>query len=253
MKLADLIQNLNLQIQPGEQWGVLGPEAEAFATGLQLPTSLDSITAELDGLLLAGLLSATTDPFGWLGQTVNTLEIGTRLVIIDWQYEAPNGLGPELERRVRGGKLCRWLREVGFGAVERQGGHPFYYIVQAVKGDAPATAHAGQFVVVARLDELPKNVMKPVELFGHQIIVANTGREIVAFARACPHAHYPLDQGVLRGRNLVCRSHVYMWNVLSGEPIEPVDEDFLPFYPVQIDRVRGEVAVALPASSHQKI
>lgn len=247
MKLAELVKTLNFfPIEPGQRWAILGPEAKAFRPHLPAAGWLETLSPDLDGLLLAGLLSNVADPWGWLQQTVTSLRPGASLAIIDWQYETTEGIGPELDRRIRGGRVCRWLREAGFGRVEKQGAYSHYYLIWAVKGPAPPVAQAGEYVTVATLEELPKNAMKPCDLFGHKIIVANTGKEIVAFARACPHAHYPLDRGLLRGRNLVCRSHAYMWNVCSGEPVEPADEDVLPRYPVRVDREQGQILVALP-------
>jgi nitrite reductase/ring-hydroxylating ferredoxin subunit len=102
-------------------------------------------------------------------------------------------------------------------------------------------------VTVASLAELPKNAMKVVDVFGQTIIVANTGREIVAIARACPHENSPLDKGLLRGRNIVCPLHAYIWNVHTGEPVEPADEDTLRRYPVKIDQDEGQIFVAVAA------
>lgn len=251
MKLAELVKTLDFPIEPGERWAVLGPEAGAFRLRLPAGERLDAVRPDLDGLLLAGLLSDVAGPWSWLEQTLSILRPGASLAVIDWQYETSGDAGPELERRIRGGKVCRWLREAGFGLVEKQGGHPYYYLVWAVKGPAPPIVHAGEFVAVATLEELPKNAMKPLVLFGHSIIVANTGKEIVAFARACPHAHHPLDRGLLRGRNLVCRSHAYMWDICSGEPVEPAGEDILARYPVKIDREQGQILVALAQNPHQ--
>jgi toluene monooxygenase system ferredoxin subunit len=89
--------------------------------------------------------------------------------------------------------------------------------------------------------------MKQVELFGQQIIVANTGQEIVAFAATCPHGTSPLLRGRIRGRQIICALHFYMWNVCTGDPVEPDDEDTLPTYPVKVDVERGLVRVALTA------
>ena len=116
---------------------------------------------------------------------------------------------------------------------------------KAKKGAPHFLPQANQFVDVAHLNELPKNAMKKVELFGHKIIVANTGQEIVAFTQSCPHANGPFDKGLLRGRNVVCPLHGYIWNVHSGEPVEPADEDLLPRYSVKIDADMGRILVAL--------
>lgn len=245
MKLADLVRDPGIHISPDECWAVLGPEAEAFKTVLPAVELVNSLEAEPDGLLLAGALSAQTDADVWLTHLATAAREGTILIAIDWQADGPLDYGPDLQQRFKRGKLSRILREIGFGIVETIKNRPAYYIIQAVKGPPPAVPHAGEFVPVATLDELPKNGMKVVELFGHEIIVANTGKEIIAMARACPHANSPLDKGLLRGRHIVCRLHAYMWNVKTGAPVQPDDEDTLPLYPVKIDEERAQILVAL--------
>jgi toluene monooxygenase system ferredoxin subunit len=86
--------------------------------------------------------------------------------------------------------------------------------------------------------------MKLINLFGQVVIVANTGKEIVAFAQQCPHAEGRLDEGRLRGRNVICPVHYYIWNVSSGEPVAPEDEDILPRYLVRVDHDSGKIFVA---------
>lgn len=247
MNLAQIVTNLNIQTQPGQCWAVLGPEAEAFGVKLHPAQLFDQLDPDLDGLLLARVLSSQVEAASWLEQVVTSLKDEAVLVVIDWQYEGPPNYGPDLEWRFKRGKLCRLLRESGFGLVETLDSQPVYYVVRAVKGPLSPRPHAGEFVVVAELGELSKNAMKRVELFGHKIIVANTGKEIVAFARACPHDNAPLDKGILRGRNIVCPSHAYIWNVHTGAPVEPADEDILPRYPVKVDADRGQILVALEA------
>ena len=87
--------------------------------------------------------------------------------------------------------------------------------------------------------------MKLVEVFGNRLVIANTGQEIVAFAQKCPHGNGPFDKGILRGRNVVCPLHGYIWNVCSGKPVMPEDEDTLPRYVTRLDRESGQVLVAL--------
>lgn len=251
MNLAELVTNLNIQIEKGERWSIFGPEAEAFATKIELkqPDNFLSfsqkIVPELDGLLLTGALSVTTTSQEWLERIASLMAQGATLVAIDWQADGLLKYGPPLELRFKNGRLRRLLREAGFGIVELLDEHPLYYIIKAVKGPSPPTPHADEFIDVAGLDELSKNVMKRVEIFGHKVIVANTGKEIVAFAQRCPHTTGPLDKGLLRGRKVICPLHGYIWNVCTGEPIEPADEDILPRYTVQIDTERRRVLVAL--------
>jgi toluene monooxygenase system ferredoxin subunit len=253
MKLTDLAAHIDLQIDSGSggRWAVLGPEVETdeFRTKLASTKLLEQSESNPDNLILVGAMSAQSAPLAWLAEITQSLNKGDRVIVIDWQYDGPPDVGPPLERRFRKGKVRRWFRENGFGVVTTLANQPLLYVVKAVKGPAPAVPHAGDFVAVATVAELPKNTLKRVELFGQPVVVANTGKEIVAFALACPHAGKPLDNGLLRGRNIVCRAHHYIWNVCSGEPVEPSDEDILPRYAVEVDQNTGQILVALAAST----
>lgn len=248
MNLAELVATV--PVESNLRWAVLGPEAEAFASKLAferdavLPNA-NFISPKLQGLLLAGALSVEAEPGIWLGQLLGAMPQQARLGVVDWQGDGPLDVGPDLERRFKRGRLCRQLREAGFSQIELLVNHPLYYIVQAVNQTPVPSPHAGEFVPVASVAELPKNSMKQVEVFGQPIIVANTGREFVAFALACPHAGTSLLRGKLKGRMIVCPVHYYLWNVSNGEPVEPADEDVLPVYPVKVDPVSGVIAVAL--------
>lgn len=253
MMLTDLAANIDLQIDSGSggRWTVLGPEVETdrFRAKLASTKLLDHTKPNPDGLILVGAISAQSAPLAWLAEKTEALNDGNSVVVIDWQYDGPVDSGPPLERRLRKGKVRRWFGENGFGVVTTLANQSLFYVIKAVKGPAPAVPHAGDFVAVATVAELPKNTLKRVELFGQPVVVANTGKEIVAFALACPHAGKPLDNGLLRGRNIVCRAHHYIWNVCSGEPVEPSDEDILPRYPVRVDQNTGQILVALAASA----
>ncbi|MCB0154780.1 MAG: Rieske (2Fe-2S) protein [Anaerolineae bacterium] len=243
MQLLELIPQLDLNITPIEAWHVPGPAAKRWANlaGINRPTP--AFEPDLDGLLLAEVLSTQPEPESWLAQLLPPLRLNSRLVIIDWQADGPLELGPPLEGRFKRGRLSRLLRESGFGTVETLVNHPVYYVMRAVKSPPPNHPQAGTFVEVASLAELPKNAMKRIDLFGQAVIVANTGKEIVAFAQQCPHAEGRLDEGRLRGRNVICPVHYYIWNVTSGEPVAPEDEDILPRYPVRVDPDSGKIFV----------
>ena len=253
MNLADLVTTLNIKTRPGEHWLVISPEANIFGAKLsparvsQLNSSAYPYPPELqfDGLLLAGALAMQSDALAWLKSLASSIKAGAPLIVIDWQADGPLHYGPDLERRLKRGALGRFLRENDFGFIEVMDNQAFYYVVRAIKGRQPPVPHAGEFVEVADLQELSKNRMKMVEIFGQKIIVANTGKEIVAFAQTCPHANGSLDQGKLRGRNVICPLHGYIWNVCTGQPVEPADEDLLARYPVKVDPERGRVLVAL--------
>jgi nitrite reductase/ring-hydroxylating ferredoxin subunit len=234
---------------------VSGAEAAAFErklnaqpivvnTGAPFPSKA---TGDLDGLLLAGALSTgpPAETEAWLIEIAGSLPDMATIIAIDWQADGPPSPGPDLALRFKKGRLCRLLREAGFGLIETLAHHPFYYMVRAVKKIPALPPYANQFVDVAGLEELPRNSMKKVELYGHPVVIANTGQEIVAFAGTCPHADSALDQGLLRRRNVVCPLHSYIWDVYSGEPVEPADEDTLQRYTVRIDSDHNRILVAL--------
>lgn len=251
MQLSQLITKLNLNPHPGEQWAALGPNAAMFHPLLSPATLHNTVKPNLDGILLVDILSSQADPSTWLEQIITTMKDQASLIVIDWQADGPLDVGPELQRRFKRGKLCRLLRETGFDRVETILNHNIYYAIRAVKGPISSQPQANTFIDVADLEELPRNAMKSVELLDHKIIIANTGREIVAFAQGCPHAEADLYQGRLRGRNVICPLHFYIWNVQTGYPVEPADEDILPRYPVKIDQERRRVLVSVkpyPAS-----
>lgn len=255
MRLSQLVTQLEIGLRPGQRWLVLGPEADVFARRLQATGAKSvffqdrtppTIEPAYDGLLLAGALSAGSDTMAWLEPLLATIKIGTSLVVVDWQADGRLDYGPDLEYRVKQGKLRRTLRAAGFHQIQVLVDHPLYYTVQAAKTAPRLQPHAGEFIAVATVAELPRNTMKEVELFDQRVIVANTGGEIVAFARACPHAGQPLHGGKLRGRKVICPKHGYIWNVCTGEPIEPADEDTLPRYPVRVEEGQIWVALAHP-------
>jgi nitrite reductase/ring-hydroxylating ferredoxin subunit len=245
MTLANLISHLPIRPGSSERWAVLGPEADHFGSLLHPAQVWPELQPGFDGLVLAGALSAQPATATWLAGQLAQLKAGATLIAIDWQADGPPEPGPDLDQRFGRGRLCRQLRDSGFAVVQTLINQACFYLVKALKQPQPVSPYAGQFVVVADLAELPKNGMKVVELFGHSLIVANTGREIVAFAQSCPHAAGHFDQGRLRGRNVVCPVHFYIWNVLSGEPVEPADEDILPRYPVRVDPLNQKILVAL--------
>lgn len=248
MNLADLVEFIPIKIKAGARWAAAGPEAAALqakikAQGVEWLDFKEELVPGLDGLLLAGALSARAEAQSWLETWIGSMGEGATLLVVEWQDDGLLTYGPDLSLRFKKGRLRRFLREHGFGRVETVEHQSLHYVLSAVK--EPAPAQPGEFVEVASLDELPKNGMKLVELFGQRVVVANTGKEIVAFAAACPHADGPLHEGRLRGRNLVCPVHAYIWNVQTGEPVEPAQEDILPRYTVRVDPDRRQVWVAL--------
>ena len=252
-KLSDLITSLDIKPEPNGLWSVMGVNVEVFAQHLHTasrnrvrfqPYHPSELTA-LDGLLLAEALSTHNNPHLLLQQITEHLKPASTLLIIDWQADGPPTYGPDFDARFKKGWLSRLLREWGFGQVDTLEHHPVYYVVRAVKGPSPSLAHTDTFVEVAHLDDLPGNSMQTVDVFGHTVVIANTGQEIVAFDQTCPHANGKLDKGLLRRQNIACPLHGYIWNIISGEPLFPADEDCLRRYRVKINEEQQKIMVSL--------
>ncbi|MCB0211474.1 MAG: Rieske 2Fe-2S domain-containing protein [Anaerolineae bacterium] len=252
-KLSDLIVSLEIQPAPTGLWSVLGVEVEIFEQYLRTasrnrvelqPYHSDNLAA-LDGLLLAEALSTHNNSLLLLQQIAEQLHSASTLLVVDWQADGPPNYGPNFDNRFKKGWLCRLLREWGFGYIETLEHHPVYYVIRGVKGPAPSLTYANEFIEVARLDELPGNSMQTVDVFGHMVVIANTGQEIVAFDQTCPHANGKLDKGLLRRRNIACPLHGYIWNIITGEPLFPDDEDCLRRYRVKINEEQQTIMISL--------
>ena len=157
--LADLVTELKIDIEPEQQWSVLGSEAQRIEPLLlgakaRICAFDREHVSRLDGVLLFGALSAEDNPLDYLAQVTELLATGTTVLIVDWQTDGPLNVGPALEQRIKKGRARRQLRETGFGIVEVLDEHPLYYVIKGVKGPAPPVTHANEYVEVADLSEL---------------------------------------------------------------------------------------------------
>ena len=76
------------------------------------------------------------------------------------------------------------------------------------------------------------------------LIVHAPGGEIRAYNPICPHQEHPLVEGDLNGCVLTCSAHLWQFDVISGEGVNPEGVS-LEDYPVKIEN--DAVLVALPA------
>lgn len=76
------------------------------------------------------------------------------------------------------------------------------------------------------------------------LIVHAPGGEVRAYNPTCPHQDHPLIEGELEGCILTCAAHLWQFDVVSGEGVNPVGER-LDAYPVKVED--EAVWVAIPA------
>ena len=93
----------------------------------------------------------------------------------------------------------------------------------------------GGFVKVADLGELSPGGMKYVELGDGQVLLANVGGTIYACDNLCTHAFAPLAEGDLDGEQVECPLHGSVFNVTTGEVIDPPAVENLRVFQVRIE------------------
>ena len=91
------------------------------------------------------------------------------------------------------------------------------------------------FVKVADLGELSPGEMKYVEVGDDQVLLANVGGNIYACDNVCSHAFAPLADGDLDGDQVECPLHGSVFNVATGEVINPPAAESLRIFQVRIE------------------
>jgi nitrite reductase/ring-hydroxylating ferredoxin subunit len=71
-------------------------------------------------------------------------------------------------------------------------------------------------VTVARLDEVPENELKGVQVDGRKIVLANRGGRIFALEDRCSHEEFPLSEGEVTGDQLTCILHGARFDLETG-------------------------------------
>ena len=109
MNLAELVTSLNIQLGDNKRWSIFGPEAQAFLAKIEQKNSdgfipfSQEVVPKLDGLLLAGALSATPNSQDWLDQITGLMRQDATLIAIDWQADGLLKYGPPLDLRFKNG------------------------------------------------------------------------------------------------------------------------------------------------------
>lgn len=93
------------------------------------------------------------------------------------------------------------------------------------------------YVPVARVGELAPGQMKPADLGGRPVLVANVDGQHYVFVRQCPHEGADLADGELDGHKIRCENHSYCYDLKTGECVVPRGGPQLTVLPVE---QRGE-------------
>jgi nitrite reductase/ring-hydroxylating ferredoxin subunit len=105
---------------------------------------------------------------------------------------------------------------------------------------------SASWVAVASVEDVAEGRLLAVELDGEDVVVANLGDRYVAFGAECSHAGCPLSEGELdaeRGR-LTCWCHGSVFDVTTGEVVNPPADRALPVYRTRMEDGRIELSGA---------
>jgi 3-phenylpropionate/trans-cinnamate dioxygenase ferredoxin component len=85
-----------------------------------------------------------------------------------------------------------------------------------------------EFTTVGRVDDVPEGEMRPFQVGGEDVAVANVGGTLYAFSDICTHQQCLLTEGDLDGTTVTCACHgsefdVTTGDVLGGPAVEPVE------------------------------
>jgi 3-phenylpropionate/trans-cinnamate dioxygenase ferredoxin component len=102
---------------------------------------------------------------------------------------------------------------------------------------------SGDFVAVARLDEVPLDGSKPVDVGGLSILLCNHEGRIYALENRCSHAEQPLECGRVKWGWIACPFHGTRFDLETGEPLNPPATEPVRTFAVRVEN--GMIQVAL--------
>ena len=104
-----------------------------------------------------------------------------------------------------------------------------------------------EFSRICELDDVWEGEMHVFEVDGQEVLIVHApDGEVRAYDSVCPHQNHPLGEGELIGCILTCSAHLWQFDVISGNGVNPVDVR-LNAYPVKIKN--NVIYVAMPTKN----
>ncbi len=88
---------------------------------------------------------------------------------------------------------------------------------------------------VAQLSEIPNDRGICVRVGTLEIGLYRVGERVFAMENACPHAGYPLHEGTVEGRVVICSGHGWEYDLETGLPPGVTADHPLERYRVQVE------------------
>lgn len=74
---------------------------------------------------------------------------------------------------------------------------------------------------VFELNRVPDDSLSSARVGETPVVVARVDGDVFAFVDVCPHRSAPLSDGDIDDGQLICASHGWVFDVRSGESVEP--------------------------------
>ena len=91
------------------------------------------------------------------------------------------------------------------------------------------------FVKIAETKDIQSSNMRPIDLDGERVCIANVDGSYYAIGNICTHLGGPLNEGKLEGYNVECPWHGSKFDVRTGEPSRPPAQHPVPAYEVKVE------------------
>ncbi len=91
------------------------------------------------------------------------------------------------------------------------------------------------FERVARVCDIPEGRGLCVRLRDREVGLYRFDGRVYAMQDVCPHAGYPLSDGEMDGRIVICAGHGWSFDLVTGLAPGEIDEEPLERYPVRIE------------------
>ena len=88
---------------------------------------------------------------------------------------------------------------------------------------------------VCELDDVWEGEMELFDVGENEVLIIHSpGMELRAYSPICPHQEFSLFDGELENCVLTCSAHLWQFDVLSGEGVNPTDTS-LTSYPIKVE------------------
>lgn len=98
-----------------------------------------------------------------------------------------------------------------------------------------------EFVTVAPLDDVPPGSRLVFGIGRDWIVLFNVDGEFYALEDRCSHAEVPLSEGGLVGTSIECVKHGSLFDLTTGQPLNPPAVSPVKTYPVRVQD--GEIQI----------